>query len=126
LWSVLQKQAFPITVASHHAHLTGNRFRHPIGNSGFAMDRRCFHFCVEKWKWRFHDEMQPPIRPDQQREVIGLRALVRSGNVEDSLRVLKENVHCETYRLAKRSLESFVYLEAILLKQIPAIYKRTK
>jgi hypothetical protein len=59
------------------------------------MDRRPFDR-----KWRFHDEMQYAIRPDQQGKILivftvaGLGA-GGAGNVEDSLRVFEQGVHAK-------------------------------
>jgi hypothetical protein len=51
-------------------------------------------------KWRLHDEMQDAIRPDEQREIlvvaiqiVASRGPGDSGNLEDSLCVLKQRVH---------------------------------
>jgi hypothetical protein len=42
-------------------------------------------------EWRFHDEMQPAIRPDQQREILIVPA--RPRHVEDSLYIFEQGVH---------------------------------
>jgi hypothetical protein len=42
-------------------------------------------------EWRFHDEMQPAIRPDKQRKILTL--LARSRHIEDSLCIFKQGVH---------------------------------
>jgi hypothetical protein len=48
-------------------------------------------------KWRFHDEMQYPIRPDQKGEIlIGVIIIGSgSGDLEDSLRVFEQSVHAQ-------------------------------
>jgi hypothetical protein len=44
--------------------------------------------------------MQAAIGADEQREVIRFSAIVRAGDIEDSLRVLQEYVHALAYRPA--------------------------
>jgi hypothetical protein len=80
--------ALPIPAAAGNAHSAIVVSCNAIGDAGTAMDRR----RIQR-QWRFHDEMQPSIRTDQQREVIWPRAVARPGNVENSLCVLEESVH---------------------------------
>jgi hypothetical protein len=84
---MLRQNALLISASARDAH-GAIRFGHAISDTGSAMDRR----RIQR-QWRFHDEMQPSIRPDQQSEVIWLRAVVRPGNVKNPLRVLKESIH---------------------------------
>jgi hypothetical protein len=42
-------------------------------------------------EFRFHDEMETAIRPDEQRKILPI--LTRSGYLEDSLCVFKQGVH---------------------------------
>ncbi len=65
---------------------------------------------------RFHDEMQPTIRTDQQREVVRLRIAVGPGNVEKFLGVLEKGVHSGAYRRGGGSLEGDA--EAVLVEQL--------
>ena len=85
---MLLEYAFLISAAAHHPDTAAAGLCYPISGPGSAMDRRRF-----QRERRFHDEMQPSIRPDQQREVVRLLAIVRSGNIEYPLRVLEKNVH---------------------------------
>jgi|HubBroStandDraft_2_1064218.scaffolds.fasta_scaffold238083_2 hypothetical protein len=64
-------------------------------------------------EWRFHDEMEPAVRSDQEREVLAFRVRASvgciptgSGNIEYTLGVLKQRIHVqETYRLEERLFE---------------------
>jgi hypothetical protein len=42
-------------------------------------------------KWRFHDEVQTAIRPDEQRKILTI--VTQTRHVEDSLRIFKQGVH---------------------------------
>jgi hypothetical protein len=45
-------------------------------------------------KWRFHDEMKPAIRPDQQGEILIVAIIAAGlGDFEDPLRVFKQSAH---------------------------------
>ncbi len=68
---ILLQCALTVPIAACHPDGAICRFGDPVSCTGSAMDRRRF-----KRYRRFHDEMQPSIRPDQQREVVRLGAVV--------------------------------------------------
>lgn len=112
---MLLQYALLITAPASDAHAAVLGFCHTISSPGSAMDCRCIErrFGIQ---WRFHDEMQPSIRADQQREVVWLRAVVRQGNVEKSLRILEESVHSGTYRLTGEELEGIAHAKSVFVQ----------
>jgi hypothetical protein len=121
---ILRQDAFAVSVDACDTDAASACFRHAVGDPGSAMDRSRLQACLQSRR-RFHDEMQPSIRSDQQREVVGLRTVVRPGNVEYSLSVLEESVHCGTYRLAggrfENSLKNRANAEAVFVQQFSGV-----
>jgi hypothetical protein len=64
------------------------RTRDPEGAAGSGVRRGAFDR-----KWRFHDEMQGSIGPDQQGKIFITAAGL--GHLEDSTRVFKQRSHTE-------------------------------
>lgn len=64
------------------------RAGNPVSAPGAAVNR-----CRFEGKRRFHDKMEPAIRPDQQSEVLMFAVRRRYRNVEDPLRVFEKAIH---------------------------------
>jgi len=64
------------------------RAGHPIRSLTAGVSRSAFHR-----NGRLHNKMKPAIRPDHDRELIEGIGIVSSGDIEDPLRVVEENVH---------------------------------
>ena len=44
-------------------------------------------------KWRFHNEVQNAVGPDEQREILIISVLGAASDIEDPLRVFEEGIH---------------------------------
>jgi hypothetical protein len=76
---------------------TATRTRDPEGRLRTGMSRG----GVNR-EWRFHDEMQAAIRPDQQRKI--LIVIARPRDIEDSLGIFEQGIHLKHLSAGTRAL----------------------